>query len=166
LGGAIPDLSISITHGFSQGQAGANYIISVAYAGHANTVGAVGVIDTLPSGFTATAISGNGRTCVLATVTCTRSDSLAAGASYPDIVISVNIAAGLTGNATDTATVSGDLAIDNGYGANSAYVYLGGEFSGLGLSSTHTRYFVTGQTGARPISSQSAIRITQPLRRP
>jgi large repetitive protein len=109
LGGAVPDLSIGVSSGagFTQGQTGASYVISVNNAGQAASIGAVGVVDTLPSGFTAIAISGNGWTCVLGTLACTRSDSLAAGASYPNIVITVNIAAGLTGSATDSATVTG-----------------------------------------------------------
>jgi len=109
LGGAVPDLSVEITHGsgFTQGQIGASYAISVTNVGQVSSVGSVGVVDTLPSGFTATAISGSGWTCVLQTLACARSDSLAGGSSYPNIVITVNVAANLTGSATDTATVSG-----------------------------------------------------------
>src|SRR5271165_546656 len=109
LGGAITDLGISTSHGngFTQGQVGAEYSITVSNVGAIASAGNVGVVDSLPSGLTATAIAGNGWTCGLATLTCTRSDSLAPGASYPVIEIAVNLASGLTGDVTDTATVSG-----------------------------------------------------------
>lgn len=71
------------------------------------TSGTVSVVDTLPAGMTATAISGTGWSCTLATLTCTRSDALAAGASYPDITVTVNVAANAPASVINTATVSG-----------------------------------------------------------
>jgi uncharacterized protein (TIGR03437 family) len=104
-----PDLTISKTHpgNFAPGQIGAGYSITVTNAGLAATTGVVTVVDTLPAGLTATAISGSGWTCVLGTLTCTRSDALAAAASYSSITITVNVASSLTGLVTNTATVSG-----------------------------------------------------------
>jgi len=52
-------------------------------------------------------MSGSGWTCVLGTLTCTRSDALAAAASYSSITVTVNVANSLTGLVTNTATVSG-----------------------------------------------------------
>jgi uncharacterized repeat protein (TIGR01451 family) len=122
LGGAVPDLSISLSHGvgFSQGQTGASYFLTVANVGAA-TNGSVSVVDTLPSGFTATSISGAGWTCVLATLTCTRSDSLPPETSFPDITITANIASSLTGTVVDSATVSGggDQNLSNNTATNS-----------------------------------------------
>src|SRR5262249_9611042 len=43
----------------------------------------------------------------LATLTCTRSDVLLPGASYPDITFTVNIPIDITNHFTNTATVSG-----------------------------------------------------------
>ena len=63
--------------------------------------------DTLPASLTATALSGTGWTCTLATLTCTRSNALAAGASYPAITLTVNVASNAPGSVTNTATVSG-----------------------------------------------------------
>src|SRR5262249_24980761 len=60
-----------------------------------------------PSGLTATAISGTGWACTLATLTCTRSDALAAGAAYPSITLTVNVAANAPSSVTNVATVSG-----------------------------------------------------------
>src|SRR5258705_4217734 len=90
----LPDLTLTKTHvgTFTQGQSGATYTLTVANFGAADTSGAVTVTDTLPAGLTATAMSGAGWSCTLATLTCTRSDVLAPGASYPAITLTVNVA--------------------------------------------------------------------------
>lgn len=108
LGGAVPDLTVALSHeaGFTQGQTGALYRVIVKNIGEIASVGAVGVVDVLPTGLTATAIAGSGWTCVLSTLTCTRSDSLAASASYPPILISVNVG-NTPGPITGSVTVSG-----------------------------------------------------------
>src|SRR6185369_6190507 len=67
----------------------------------------VTVTDTLPAGLTATNIAGTGWTCTLATLTCTRTDVLAAGMSYPAITLTVNVAANATTPQVNNATVSG-----------------------------------------------------------
>jgi uncharacterized repeat protein (TIGR01451 family) len=108
LGGAIPDLSVVLQGGpYTQGQIGAAFDITVTNVGSIATSGAVGVVASLPASVTATAIAGNGWTCVLGTLVCARSDSLAAGASYPVIKITVNVAGSFTGSVTSSATVSG-----------------------------------------------------------
>jgi uncharacterized protein (TIGR03437 family) len=91
---AVPDVTVSKRHAgnFRQGDTADTYTLTVANTGQGPTAGAVMVSDTLPAGLTATAISGTGWTCVLATFTCTRSDALAPGASYPDITVTVNVA--------------------------------------------------------------------------
>jgi hypothetical protein len=50
----------------------------------------VTVTETLPAGLTLVAMTGTGWTC--ASNVCTRSDALAAGASYPAITVTVNVA--------------------------------------------------------------------------
>jgi uncharacterized repeat protein (TIGR01451 family) len=104
-----PDLTISKSHtgNFSVGQTGAAYTITVTNAGHGPTSGTVTVVDSLPSGLTATAISGTGWTCTLGTLTCTRADALAATNSYPAITLTVNVAANAPSLVTNSATVSG-----------------------------------------------------------
>lgn len=104
-----PDLTIAKTHAgnFTQGQTGATYTIRATNSGTATTSGAVSVVDTLPAGLTATALSGTGWSCTLATLTCTRSDALGAGASYNDLTLTVNVAANAGPSVTNTATVSG-----------------------------------------------------------
>ncbi len=105
----MPDLTISKSHtgNFMPGQTGANYTITVSNIGNGATVGPVTVTDTLPTGLTATAMSGTGWACVLNTLTCTRADVLNAGASYPPITLTVNVALAIAATVTNTATVSG-----------------------------------------------------------
>ena len=111
-GGGVPllaDFAISKTHlgNFTPGQTGAAYTITVSNVGAGTPAGSVTVTDALPTSLTATAISGPGWTCTLASLTCTRSDALAAGASYPAITATVNVAVNVPATVTNTATVSG-----------------------------------------------------------
>jgi hypothetical protein len=52
-------------------------------------------------------MSGTGWTCTLNPLSCTRSDSLAPGASYPPITVTVNIGQNIANTFSNTATVSG-----------------------------------------------------------
>jgi uncharacterized repeat protein (TIGR01451 family) len=107
------DLTIAKFHlsDFTQGQTGATYTITATNSGSAATSGMVTVTDTLPVGLTPTAPNGavNGWTCGIAgqTVTCTRSDALAAGGSYPAITLTVDVATNAAAAVTNTADVSG-----------------------------------------------------------
>jgi hypothetical protein len=105
----VPDLTISKSHtgSFNQGQTGARYTITVSNVGTGPTSGVVSVVDNLPAGLTSTGLSGSGWSCDLGTLTCTRSDSLTAGNSYPDITLTVNIAGNAPSSVSNTATVSG-----------------------------------------------------------
>ena len=104
-----PDLTLTKSHtgAFTQGQTGATYTLTVTNSGAGPTSGLVTVTDTLPAGLTATALSGTGWTCTLATVTCTRSDVLAAAASYPALTLTVTVATTAPASVTNTASVSG-----------------------------------------------------------
>src|SRR6185295_12547365 len=104
----LPDLTITKSHvgNFTQGQVGATYTLTATNSGFAATSGVVTVTDTLPAGLTATAISGAGWACVLGTLTCTRSDALAAGASYPAITVTVTVANNAAASVTNSAAVS------------------------------------------------------------
>jgi uncharacterized repeat protein (TIGR01451 family) len=103
------DLTITKSHtgNFTQGQTGATYTLTAKNSGTAATSGTVNVVDSLPTGLTATAISGTGWTCTLATLTCTRSDALAAGSSYPAITLTVSVSANAASSVTNSATISG-----------------------------------------------------------
>jgi hypothetical protein len=106
-----PDVTITKTHpALSRGQNGAQFTITVSNVGFGPTVGTVTVTDTLPNiqnPPVPAAISGTGWTCTLATLTCTRSDALASGSSYPPITLTVNIPINIQNNFNNTATVSG-----------------------------------------------------------
>ncbi len=104
-----PDLTIAMTHTgtFAQGQFGKTYKITVGNAGGSSTTGVVTVTDTLPSGLTATSISGSGWSCSLSPLTCSRNDSLGATANYPPIALTVSVATNCADNVTNYATVSG-----------------------------------------------------------
>ena len=103
-----PDLTITKTHTgtFTQGQNG-TYAITVTNSGAAPTTGAVTVTDTLPTGLTANAIYGNGWSCSISPVSCTRSDALAPGSSYAPITLTVNVAPDAPSSVTNRADVSG-----------------------------------------------------------
>jgi uncharacterized repeat protein (TIGR01451 family) len=104
------ELSITKNHTgeLRQGLVGAQFTIGVRNEGTLPTDGsAVTVIDNLPVGLTATSIGGPGWSCTLATLVCTRSDVLAAGSSYPDITLIVNVGSDAPASVTNTAGVSG-----------------------------------------------------------
>ncbi len=105
----IPDMTISKSHTgtFTAGQAGATYTLTASNVGNTATTGTATVTDTLPVGITATAIGGTGWSCTLASLSCTRSDSLAPFAAYPTITVTVNIATSATGTLVNTAVVGG-----------------------------------------------------------
>lgn len=110
-----PDLVVSKTHvgNFSRGQAGATYSIVVSTLSMSGpgfrvpTSGVVTVVDPLPASLTATAIAGSGWSCVLASLTCTRSDPLSQGLSYPPILLTVDVAASAPDHVSNAVTVSG-----------------------------------------------------------
>jgi len=106
----LPVVSILKSHNgnFTQGQMGATYTLTVTNNGPGYASGTVTVTDTLPSPYlVATAISGSGWTCTLATLSCTRSDSLASGLSYSPITVTVNVASNAPAQVTNSATTSG-----------------------------------------------------------
>jgi uncharacterized repeat protein (TIGR01451 family) len=143
------DLTITKTHigNFTQGQTGATYTLTATNSGTAATSGTVSVVDTLPTGLTATAISGTGWTCTLATLTCTRSDALTAGSSYPVITLTVNVAADAASSITNNAAVSGGGETNTGNDTTADPTTVNG-VSDLTITKSHTSSFTQGQTGA------------------
>ena len=107
------DFAITKSHvgDFVQGQTGATYTISVRNVGGvASSNSPITVTDTLPSGLTATAVSGSGWSCTVKPARCNRSEALAAGASYPPITVTVSVAKKAAASVTNTAslTANGD----------------------------------------------------------
>src|SRR5262245_4216682 len=149
------DLTLTKTHtgSFTQGQSGAVYTLTVSNSGASSTVGTVTVTDTLPAGLTATALSGTGWACTLATLSCNRSDVLAA-ASYPAITLTVDVSAAAPASVTNVATVSGGSEIDTANNTASDPTSIT-PVADLSLTKTHTGSFTQGQTGATYILTVS-----------
>src|ERR1043166_4891352 len=145
----LPDLTITKTHvgNFSQGQVGATYSITATNSGSAATSGTVTVVDTLPAGLTATAISGTGWSCVLGTLTCTRSDALAAGSSYPLITLTVNVANNAASSVTNSVSVSGggQTNTTNDTATNPTTI---NQLPDMTITKSHVGNFPQGQIGA------------------
>jgi uncharacterized repeat protein (TIGR01451 family) len=159
------DFSIAKSHGgnATQGQTGFTYTITVSNVGVSSSSGTVTVSDTLPAGMTATAISGAGWSCsVGATSTCTRSDALAGGASYPPITLTVNVASNAPVIVTNTATVSnsGDSNPSNNTASDQTVVTPPGGLIDLTITKTHSGTARQGQSGFTYTITVSNIGIT------
>jgi uncharacterized repeat protein (TIGR01451 family) len=146
-----PDLAIAKSHSVNavQGQTGFTYTITVSNVGTGASSGAVTVSDTLPSGLTATAISGTGWNCTVGgTSTCNRSDALAAAASYPPITLTVSVASNAPSTVTNTATVTGGGDINTANNtASDPTIVTAGPTPDLAIAKTHTGNAQRGQTG-------------------
>ncbi len=139
-----PDLTITKVHNgtFNLGDIGHTYTITVTNNGVHATLGTVSVVDTLPTGLTATAISGTGWTCTLGSLTCVRTDVLGIGASYPPITVTVNVANNAPASVTNTAVVGGggepnlanDTATDTTTVGPSVTVTVQTSVAGLGIT--------------------------------
>jgi uncharacterized protein (TIGR03437 family) len=91
---------------FTQGQSGASYTLVISNAPSTDPAdGPVTVTETLPAGLTLASMAGAGWTC--SGFSCTRSDVLIAGASYPPITVTVNVAPNAAPQLLSQAAVSG-----------------------------------------------------------
>jgi hypothetical protein len=107
-GATPPVLTISKSHvgDFAVGDSGDTYTVTVSNtAGAGPTSGTVTVTDAVPPGLTLDSMVGTGWTCE--SNSCTRSDVLAAGASYPAITVTVDVASDATSPQVNSVTVSG-----------------------------------------------------------
>jgi uncharacterized repeat protein (TIGR01451 family) len=113
LGILAPVLTVTSSHTdpFSIGQTNAAYSFTLTNNGPVATSGAIAVTDTLPAGMIATNIAGTGWTCTLATVSCTRSDSLGVGKSYQPIVVTVTVGSISNSSVTNEVTATGGGAV-------------------------------------------------------
>jgi uncharacterized repeat protein (TIGR01451 family) len=149
VGAAIADLTITKTHAasFMQGQTGATYTITVTNSGLTPTTGTVTVVDTLPASLTATAMTGTGWACNVATLTCTTTTVEPAGASFPAITLTVNVAVNAAVTVTNSVTVSGggELNTANDTATDPTTVI---QEPDLTIAKSHTGNFTQGQTGA------------------
>ncbi len=108
-----PDLSIVKSHTgmFNLGNNGGSFNISVSNVGSASITGTTTVSDSLPTGMTLFATpTGTGWTCSgnagASSFSCTRSDALASGASFPAISVSANVTIAAAPSTTNIASVA------------------------------------------------------------
>ncbi len=104
-------LTVTKTHtgNFTQGQVGATYTVTVSNtAATGATSGTISVTDTLPPGLTLVSMAGTGWAC--SSNSCSRSDALAAGLSYPIITVTVNVATGAISPQVNSVSVSGETS--------------------------------------------------------
>ena len=153
----LPDLTIAKSHvgNFTQGQVGATYSITATNSGFAATSGTVTVTDTLPVGLTATAISGGGWACVLGTLTCTRSDALAAGASYPVITLTVTVANNAPASVTNSVNVSGGGQTNTGNDSATDPTTING-VADVRIAKSHVGNFTVGVNGTYTLTASNS----------
>ena len=109
--GVVADLTIVKTHApssFVRGSVG-TFTLTVSNVGTGPTNAPVTVTDTLPAGLTPTAAAGTGWACTVTppSVSCSRSDVLAAGSAWPPISVTVNVLQTAANSITNTASVGG-----------------------------------------------------------
>jgi uncharacterized repeat protein (TIGR01451 family) len=145
---SILSIAKSHTGSFTQGQTGAAYAVTVSNGGAAGpTSGPVTVTEAVPSGLTLVSMAGTGWTCPSGGTTCTRSDVLGAGASYPAITVTVNVGASAQSPQVNSVSVSGGGSA----GANatdSTVIVPPAALPVLSIAKSHTGSFTQGQTGA------------------
>ena len=141
-----PDLTLTKTHSgtFTVGTP-TSYSIVVKNSGSPSTSGLVTMTDVQPSGLTFTGATGTGWSCSgSTTIQCTRSDALAAGASYP--AITLNVTPSAAGPVTNTASVSGGNESNTGNNsASDATTVLAGV--DLTINKSHSGNFTLGTNG-------------------
>ncbi|HEY6306747.1 MAG TPA: hypothetical protein VI488_09870 [Candidatus Angelobacter sp.] len=148
----FPDLAVFKGHTglFSQGQIGASYTLAVQNQASVPTSGTVTLTDQLPTGLTATAISGSGWSCSTPpTLSCTRSDALQGGGTYPLVTLTVNVdASAPMPQVVNTATVSGGGEINTANDTATDPTAVIPPTPDVAISATHTATLTQGQTGA------------------
>jgi hypothetical protein len=97
----LPKFSVSLK------RTGATYTIAISDTSPTATSGTVTVSESLSAGMTLVSMDGAGWTCPAGGHTCTRSDSLAGGSSYPVITVTVDLAANARSPLSSAVTVSG-----------------------------------------------------------
>ena len=149
----LPDLTISKSHvgSFVQGSTGNNYTVTVTNSGTGDkaALSSVSVTDVPPSGLTITAMSGPGWTCTTIP-TCTRTDVLLAGNSYPAITVTVTVGAAATSPQVNSITVT-TAATESNTGNNTttdSTVITAALLPDLTITKSHVGSFVQGQVGA------------------
>jgi len=107
-----PDLTLTKSHGGTPLTRGSSvsYTIPVQnISPYGATNGLVTMNDTLPLGLTLTSVTGTGWACTTSgqTISCTRSDALAANAFYSSIAVNASVSQSAPATITNTAVIGG-----------------------------------------------------------
>ena len=169
-----PDMTLGKSHvgNFTRGAA-ASYTIPVSNVSpFGSTSGVVTINDTLPFGISPTGASGLGWSCSVSgqTVSCTRSDVLAAGASYPSITLNALVSQSAPATLTNTATVSGggeanllnDTATDTAIVGSSADLAVTDSASPNPVATNGTITYTVVVTNNGPSAADNAILVLPP----
>jgi uncharacterized repeat protein (TIGR01451 family) len=146
-----------------QGDTGDSVTVDVQNAsgpGSAGGADPLKVSDTFPAGLTPTGGSGTDWTCsapVGQTITCTSSDFIAPGSSFPTLTLNFNVSATATAPATvsNTAAISGS-ALTASVNSNTLSISVD-PAPDVTVTPTHTGTFTQGSTGAIQITAHNAI---------
>jgi len=142
----LPVLRVGSTHtgNFTQGESSATYSLLVENLGGLATAGTVTVVENTPSGLTLVSMGGIGWTCPNNGDACTRSDALAAGASYAPITVTVNVVATAPLTVVNQVSVSGGGSVAaSGTDPTTAI-----PLPVLSIAKSHSGNFLQGQSGA------------------
>jgi len=155
------DLAVLMSHsgGFAQGDVGRTYTILVTNVGTLTTTGTVSVVDVLPTGLTATAMTGTGWNITLGTLTATRADILNTNAAYPAITLTVNVASNALASVTNSVSVStgGDTNTINNTANDITSITSTNTSGGGSYTGVLAGWDVSGQTsyGMSPLAATS-----------
>jgi uncharacterized protein (TIGR03437 family) len=149
--GIRPVLSLAETHAgnFTLGQAGATYSVMVGNAAGAGaTSGIVTLNKTVPAGLTLQSMSGAGWSC--AANTCTRSDTLSGGTSYPPVTVAVNVWADAPSQATNQVILTGGGQVVAMAASDTTNIL-------TNASAITTVTTVSAASGAAPVTADSIV---------
>jgi uncharacterized repeat protein (TIGR01451 family) len=154
-----PDLTVSKSHtgNFTQGQNGATYTITVTNSGGSSTTAAVTVTDTLPASLTYVPAAIPGWSCSASgqVITCTSSNVVAAGATFPALTLTVNVSATAPASVTNNVSVSGGGETNAGNNSASDATTIN-QVADMTVAKTHTGNFTRGSTGSYSITATNS----------
>jgi uncharacterized repeat protein (TIGR01451 family) len=116
------------------------------------TSGTVTVTETVPTGLTLVSMTGTGWLC--AATSCSRTDSLAAGGTYPAITVTVNVTSVASSPQINTVTVTGGGSPSASATDSTAII---ARPPVLVVTKTHVANFTVGQHGATYVVTVSNV---------
>ncbi len=148
-----PVLGIAKSHSgsFQQGSTGNTYTVHVTNDGPGPASGATTVVDDLTSapGLTITDMSGTGWACTVGTKTCTSTADISAGGSFPDITVTVSVAADASSTQINSTSVSGGGSVGVAATTDTTTIIPAPD---LTIQKSHAGNFTQGQTGSYSIA--------------